>query len=104
MVCLFGFTLNIVQAFETTWIQLVSFYVSTTLLGPKRLREMSHFPMNPVIPAESVLIGKSACTEVVQCGLLHVDRVSFGNGPRLHDNRWYLRCHTGRTLDCQHTG
>ena len=30
MICLFGFTLNIAQAFETTWIQLVAFYVSTS--------------------------------------------------------------------------
>ena len=29
MICLFGFTLNIAQAFETTWTQLVAFYVST---------------------------------------------------------------------------
>lgn len=32
MICLFGFTLNIAQAFETTWIQLTSFYVSTHFL------------------------------------------------------------------------
>lgn len=32
MICLFGFTLNIAQAFETTWIQLVAFYVSTNFL------------------------------------------------------------------------
>ena len=28
MICLFGFTLNIVQAFETSWIQLVAFYLA----------------------------------------------------------------------------
>ena len=32
MITLFGFTLNIAQAFETTWIQLVAFYVSSRLL------------------------------------------------------------------------
>ena len=32
MICLFGFTLNIAQAFETTWIQVIAFYVSTHLL------------------------------------------------------------------------
>ena len=30
MICLVGFTLNIVQAFETTYVQLIAFYVSTT--------------------------------------------------------------------------
>ena len=29
MICLFGYTLNIVQAFETTWIQLISFYLAS---------------------------------------------------------------------------
>lgn len=28
MICLFGYTLNIVQAFETTWTNLVSFYLA----------------------------------------------------------------------------
>ena len=32
MICLFGFTLNIAQAFETTWTQLVAFYVSIKFL------------------------------------------------------------------------
>lgn len=33
MICLFGFTLNIAQAFETTWIQLVSFYLASRLFN-----------------------------------------------------------------------
>ncbi|MCJ1280498.1 hypothetical protein MMC21_008327 [Puttea exsequens] len=32
MVCLFGFTLNIVQAFETTYIQLIAFYLAQRFL------------------------------------------------------------------------
>ena len=31
MICLFGFTLNIVQAFDTTWIQLIAFYLTQRL-------------------------------------------------------------------------
>ena len=31
MICLFGYTLNIVQAFESTWIQLVAFYLAERL-------------------------------------------------------------------------
>lgn len=27
MICLFGYTLNIIYAFETTWTQLIAFYV-----------------------------------------------------------------------------
>ncbi|MCJ1460606.1 hypothetical protein MMC28_010988 [Mycoblastus sanguinarius] len=33
MICLFGFTLNIVQAFETTWIQLIAFYLAHRLFN-----------------------------------------------------------------------
>ena len=33
MICLVGFTLNIVQAFETTWTQLVAFYLAHRLLN-----------------------------------------------------------------------
>ena len=39
MICLFGFTLNIAQAFETTWTQLVAFYVSTDSL----LSSLQHY-------------------------------------------------------------
>ena len=39
MICLFGFTLNIAQAFETTWTQLIAFYVSNNfLLSPLQNR------------------------------------------------------------------
>ncbi|KAL9102338.1 MAG: hypothetical protein Q9163_002519 [Psora crenata] len=31
MICLFGYTLNIVKAFESTWIQLVAFYLAERL-------------------------------------------------------------------------
>lgn len=30
MICLFGYTLNIVYAFETTWTQLIAFYVGSS--------------------------------------------------------------------------
>ena len=33
MICLFGFTLNIVQAFESTWIQLIAFYLAHRLFN-----------------------------------------------------------------------
>lgn len=33
MICLFGYTLNIVQAFETTWIQLIAFYLAQRLFN-----------------------------------------------------------------------
>ena len=33
MICLFGFTLNIVQAFDTTWIQLISFYLAQRMFN-----------------------------------------------------------------------
>lgn len=33
MICLFGFTLNIVQAFDNTWIQLVAFYLTSRLFN-----------------------------------------------------------------------
>ena len=33
MICLFGYTLNIVQAFETTWIQLIAFYLTARLFN-----------------------------------------------------------------------
>ena len=33
MITLFGYTLNIVQAFETTWINLVGFYLASRLFG-----------------------------------------------------------------------
>lgn len=29
LVCLFGYTLNIVEAFETTYAMMISFYVSS---------------------------------------------------------------------------
>ena len=31
MTCLFGFTLNIVEAFETTYTMMIAFYVSHSL-------------------------------------------------------------------------
>lgn len=31
LVCLFGYTLNIVEAFETTYAMMISFYVSSPL-------------------------------------------------------------------------
>ena len=33
MITLFGYTLNIVQAFETTWINLIGFYLASRLFG-----------------------------------------------------------------------
>lgn len=33
MICLFGYTLNIVQAFETTWVQLIAFYLAQRLFN-----------------------------------------------------------------------
>ena len=33
MICLFGYTLNIVYAFETTWTQLIAFYVGSSFFG-----------------------------------------------------------------------
>ena len=33
MICLFGYTLNIVAAFESTWIQLVAFYLTQRLFN-----------------------------------------------------------------------
>ena len=33
MICLFGYTLNIVEAFESTWIQLVAFYLTQRLFN-----------------------------------------------------------------------
>ena len=33
MICLFGFTLNIAQAFETSWTQLVSFYLAQRMFN-----------------------------------------------------------------------
>ena len=33
MICLFGFTLNIVQAFENTWVTLIAFYLTQRLFN-----------------------------------------------------------------------
>lgn len=33
MICLFGFTLNMVQAFENTWITLIAFYLTSRLFN-----------------------------------------------------------------------
>ena len=33
MICLFGFTLNIVSAFETCWIQLIAFYLAQRMFN-----------------------------------------------------------------------
>jgi len=33
MICLFGFTLNIAQAFESTWIQMIAFYLASRLFN-----------------------------------------------------------------------
>lgn len=33
MICLFGFTLNIAQAFESTWIQMIAFYLTSRLFN-----------------------------------------------------------------------
>lgn len=38
MICLFGYTLNIVQAFEDTWIMLIAFYVSPFIQLPRICR------------------------------------------------------------------
>ena len=59
MICLFGFTLNIAQAFETTWTQLVSFYVSTDFM-PSALQISSC--ANWVLP---VAEGLKGCDPVV---------------------------------------
>ena len=42
MICLFGYTLNIVQAFETTWIQLISFYLASRLFLAAYFMWISH--------------------------------------------------------------
>ena len=31
MICLFGYTLNIANSFETTWTQLIAFFVGTSV-------------------------------------------------------------------------
>lgn len=43
MICLFGYTLNIVYAFETTWTQLIAFYVGLSFFG-----ESSQFITNSI--------------------------------------------------------
>lgn len=42
MICLFGYTLNIVQAFETTWIQLIAFYLTSRLFNASYYLWMSY--------------------------------------------------------------
>ena len=42
MICLFGYTLNIVQAFETTWVQLVSFYLAQRLFSGLYLMSVAY--------------------------------------------------------------
>ena len=42
MICLFGYTLNIVEAFETTWTQLIAFYLTQKLFNCAFLLQVAY--------------------------------------------------------------
>lgn len=61
MICLFGYTLNIVQAFDTTYIQLIAFYLA------QRLSQILHYLwisyLIPMVQCHMVLMSGSYSSE-----------------------------------------
>lgn len=64
MICLFGFTLNIVQAFDTTYIQLIAFYLAQRLFQTLHLLWISY--LIPMVQGHMVLL---AAMTAVPAGL-----------------------------------
>ena len=57
MICLFGYTLNIVQAFNSTWTQLVAFYLAQRLFSGLYLLSVAY--MVPMVRGAMIFYGAS---------------------------------------------
>lgn len=100
MACLFGFTLNIVEAFETTYTMMIAFYVSF------------HRP-HIVLPPAPVFYGSFglgdyrreltrflAYASSVPSGVFNVHSVPDTDGPGLYDSAGYHGSRQWCDLDC----
>ena len=67
LVCLFGYTLNLVESFDNTWTQLIAFYVSAVQPYPSVA-----FPQLTI----------PAYTKSFSCGILAVDGNNSANDTR----------------------
>lgn len=87
MVCLFGYTTNISASFDTTYTQLIAFYVS----NPARFLSVHLTDRGRLM--------SPAYTAVVRRSILPLDRVPNPYDPKHYDLPRHAGCHTELPLD-----